>query len=204
MKKELIKKLEHFALIVRFYTNVISTENAVNFWRHILPYLYFLMKDIITKKTVQIRRCHLHTYPRKQNSLKVYNILRWMSKCTKNVISTQNVVNFWRYILPYLSFLITDIVTKKDSSSSTMSFTNLTMKTELVKGFQHFALNVKLYKNVISTQNVVNFWRQSLPYLSFLMKDIITKTKTVQVRWYHLKAKQRKQNSLKVYNIFAF
>ena len=56
-----------------------------------------------------------------------------------------------------------------------MSFTNLTTKTELVKSLQHFALNVKMYQNVISTQNVVNFWRHILPYLSFLMKDIITK-----------------------------
>ena len=46
---------------------------------------------------------------------------------------------------------------KKDSSSSTMSFTNLTTKTELVKSLQHFALNVKMYQNTISTQNVVNF-----------------------------------------------
>ena len=56
---------------------------------------------------------------------------------------------------------------KKDSSSSTMSFTNQTKtelkslqhfaKTELVKSLQHFALNVKMYKSVISTQNVVNF-----------------------------------------------
>ena len=56
-----------------------------------------------------------------------------------------------------------------------MSFTNLTTKTELVKILQHFALNVKMYQNVISTQNVVNFLRHILPYLSFLMKDIITK-----------------------------
>ena len=84
-----------------------------------------------------------------------------------------------------------------------MSFTNLTMKTELVKSLQHFALNVKLYKNVISMQNVVNIWRHILPYLSFLMKDIITK-KTVQVRWCHLKAKPGKQNSLKVYNILRY
>ena len=55
-----------------------------------------------------------------------------------------------------------------------MSFTNLT-NIELVKSLQHFALNVKMYKSVISTQNVVNFWRHILPYLSFLMKDIITK-----------------------------
>ena len=38
---------------------------------------------------------------------------------------------------------------KKDSSSSTMSFTNLTTKTELVKSLQHFELNVKMYKNMI-------------------------------------------------------
>ena len=56
-----------------------------------------------------------------------------------------------------------------------MSFTNITTKTKLVKSLQHFALNVKMYKNVISTQNVENFWRHILPYLSFLMKDIITK-----------------------------
>ena len=46
---------------------------------------------------------------------------------------------------------------KNDSSSSTMSFTSLTTKTELIKSLQHFALNVKMYKSVISTQNVVNF-----------------------------------------------
>ena len=60
-KKEHIKSLQHFALIVKFYTNLILTQNVVNFWRHILPYLSFLMKDIITKKTVQVRRCHLQT-----------------------------------------------------------------------------------------------------------------------------------------------
>ena len=49
-----------------------------------------------------------------------------------------------------------DIITK-NSSSSTMSFTNLTTKTELVKSLQHFALNVQMYKNVISMQIVVNF-----------------------------------------------
>ena len=85
-----------------------------------------------------------------------------------------------------------------------MSFTNLTTKTELVKSLQHFALNVKMYQNVISTQNVVNFWIHILPYLSFLMKDIITKIKTVQVRWCHLQAKLRKQNSLKSYNILRY
>ena len=102
-----------------------------------------------------------------------------------------------------LSFLMNDVITKKNSSSSTMSFTNLTTKTELVKSLQHFALNVKMYKNVISTQNVVNFWRYILPYLSFLMKDVITKKK-VQVRWCHLKAKPRKQNSITVYNILRY
>ena len=64
---------------------------------------------------------------------------------------------------------------KKGSSSSTVSFTNPTTKTELVESLQHFALNAKMYKNVISTQNVENFRRHILPYLSFLMKDIITK-----------------------------
>ena len=93
-KTELIKSLQHFELIVKFYTNVILTQNVVNYFRHIWPYWYFPMKDIITKK---------------------------------------------------------------DSSSSTMSFTNLSTKTDLVKSLQHFALNVKMYKNVISTQNVVNF-----------------------------------------------
>ena len=33
-----------------------------------------------------------------------------------------------------------------------MSFTNLTTKTELVESLQHFTLNVKMYKNVTSTQ----------------------------------------------------
>ena len=102
--------------------------------------------------------------------------------------------------LPYLSFLMKDIITKKDSSislmsvtsqttitelikslykkdisSSTMSFTNLIMKTELVKCLQHFALIVKFYTNVLSTQNIVTFKRNILPYLSFPMKNIYTK-----------------------------
>ena len=50
-----------------------------------------------------------------------------------------------------------DIITKKDSSSSTMSLTNLTTKIELVRSLQHFALNVESYKIVILTQNVVKF-----------------------------------------------
>ena len=47
-----------------------------------------------------------------------------------------------------------DIYTKKDSSSSTMSFTSQTTKTELIKNLQHFALIVKCDINVLSTQNV--------------------------------------------------
>ena len=93
-KKELIKKLQHFALIVRFYTNVILTKKSCKF-------------------------------------LKTYLALLVLS----------NERHYY----------------KKDSSSSTMSFTNLTTNTELVKSLQHFALNVKMYQNVISTQNVVNF-----------------------------------------------
>ena len=50
-----------------------------------------------------------------------------------------------------------DFITKKDSSSSLMSFKSQTTKTELVKSLQHFALNVKMNQNVISTQNIVNF-----------------------------------------------
>ena len=195
MKTELNKSLQHFAFNVKLYKNVISTQNVVNFWRHILPYLYFLMKDIITKKTVQIRWCHLQGKPRKQNSLKVYNILRY--KFLWHILSYSS--------FPFALFVLSDerYYYKKDSSSSTMSFTNLTMKTELNKSLQHFAFNVKLYKNVISTQNVVNFWRHILPYLYFLMKDIITK-KTVQIRWCHLQAKKRKKNSLKVYHILRW
>ena len=60
-KTELVKSLQHFALIVKFYTNVILTQNVVNFWRDILTYWSFPMKDIITKKTVQVRRCLLQT-----------------------------------------------------------------------------------------------------------------------------------------------
>ena len=75
-----------------------------------------------------------------------------------------------------------DIITKKDSSSSLMSFTKLITKTELVKSLQHFALNVKMYQNVISTQNVVNF-------------------KFVDVIY---KQKPRKQNSLKSYDILRY
>ena len=44
----------------------------------------------------------------------------------------------------------------KDNSSSTMSFTSQTTRTELTKCLQHFELNVKCYTNVIATQNVVN------------------------------------------------
>ena len=70
---------------------------------------------------------------------------------------------------------------KKDSLSSTMSFTSQSTKTELIKSLQHFALIVKFLTKVILTQNVVNFGRHILPYLSFPIKDIYTK-KTVQVR----------------------
>ena len=90
-----------------------------------------------------------------------------------------------KFLKTYLALLVLynekHYYIKKNSSSSTMSFTNLTTKTELVKSLQLFALNVKMYKNVISTQNVVHFSRHILPYVSFLMEDIITK-KTVQVR----------------------
>ena len=72
-KKKLIKRLQHFGLIVKFYTSVIPTQNVVKFWRHILPYLSVAMNDIYTKKnSVLVRRCHLQAKPRKQNSLKVY------------------------------------------------------------------------------------------------------------------------------------
>ena len=74
-----------------------------------------------------------------------------------------------------------DIITKKDSSSSLMSFTSKTTKTELIKSLQHFALIVKFYTNVILKQNVVDFLRHIWSHWSFPMKDIITK-KTVQVR----------------------
>ena len=65
-----------------------------------------------------------------------------------------------KFLKTYLALLVLSSERhyyKKDSSSSTMSFTNPTTKTELVKSLQHFALNVKMYINVISTQNVVNF-----------------------------------------------
>ena len=52
-KTELIKSLQHFALIVKFYTNVILTQNVVNFHRLIWPYWSFPMKDIITKRQVK-------------------------------------------------------------------------------------------------------------------------------------------------------
>ena len=45
-----------------------------------------------------------------------------------------------------------------------MSFARQTTKTEPIKSLQHFALFVKFYINVISTQNVVNFERHILPY----------------------------------------
>ena len=66
-----------------------------------------------------------------------------------------------------------DIYTKKDCSNSTMSFASQTTKSEPIKSLQHFALFVKFYINVISTQNVVNFERHILPLLSFPMKDWI-------------------------------
>ena len=56
------------------------------------------MKDIITKKTVQVRWCHLQAKPRKQNSLKSYNILRY---------------KFLRHIMFYSSFPLTDIYEMK-------------------------------------------------------------------------------------------
>ena len=64
-----------------------------------------------------------------------------------------------------------DIYTKKDCSNSTMPFASQTTKTEPIKSLQHFALFVKFYINVKSTQNVVNFERHILPLLSFPMKD---------------------------------
>ena len=140
-KNELIKKLQHFALIIRFYTNVISTQNVVNFWRYIWPNWFFPVKDIITKK---------------------------------------------------------------DSSSSTMSFTNLTTKTELVKNLQHLALIVKFYTNLILTQNVVNFLKTYFALFVLSNERYCNKKKTVQVRWCHLQAKPRKQNSLKSYNILRY
>ena len=44
-KTEPIKSLQHFSLIVKFYTKVISTQNVENFERHILPLLSFPVKD---------------------------------------------------------------------------------------------------------------------------------------------------------------
>ena len=65
------------------------TQNIVNFLRHILPYLSFLIKDIITKRIVQVRLCQLQAKSRKQNSLNIYNSLRY---------------KFVRHILPYCFF----------------------------------------------------------------------------------------------------
>ena len=55
------------------------------------------MKDIITKKTVQVRWCHLQAKPQKQNSLKVYNSLQY---------------KFLRYILSYSTFSIDRYLSK--------------------------------------------------------------------------------------------
>ena len=75
--------------------------------------------------------------------------------CTK-VISTQNVKFLKTY---FVLFVLSNerYLYKKGSLSSTMLFTSQTTKTELIKSLQHFALIVKFYTNVISTQNVVNF-----------------------------------------------
>ena len=75
-------------------------------------------------------------------------------KMYKNLISTQNVVNFLETHFALFVLSNERYYYKKDSTSSTMTFTNLTTKTELVKSLQHFALNVKMYKSVISMQNV--------------------------------------------------
>ena len=56
------------------------------------------MKNIITKKSVQVRCCHLQAKPRKQNSLKVYNILRY---------------KLLRHIWSYSTFPLTDIYQNK-------------------------------------------------------------------------------------------
>ena len=74
----------------------------------------------------------------------------------KNVISTQNIVNLKTY---FALFVLSNVryYYKKDSPSSTMSFTDLIIKTELVRSLQHFAFIVKFYTNVLSTQNVVTF-----------------------------------------------
>ena len=73
MKKELIKSLQHFALIIKLYKCDIDAK--CKFLKTYLALLSFPMKDIITKKTAQVRRCHLQIQQRKQKSLKVYNIL---------------------------------------------------------------------------------------------------------------------------------
>ena len=78
-----------------------------------------------------------------------------------------------------------DIITKKDSSSSLMSFTGQTTKTELIKSY-----NILRYK----------FLRHILSYSSFPLTDIY-EMKPVKARKYHEPAKPRKKNTLKVYNI---
>ena len=56
------------------------------------------MKDTITEKTVQVRCCHLQAKPRKQNSLKVFNILHY---------------KFLSHILSYETFPLADIYENK-------------------------------------------------------------------------------------------
>ena len=59
------------------------------------------------------------------------------------MISTQNVVNFLKTYFALFVLSNERYYYIKDSSSSTISFTSLTTKTELLKCLQYFALNVK-------------------------------------------------------------
>ena len=53
---------------------------------------------------------------------------------TNLITKTELVKSFQHFELNvYLSFLMKDIITKKDSTSSLMSFTSQTTKTELIK-----------------------------------------------------------------------
>ena len=152
------------------YQNVISTQNVVHFWRHILPYLSFLMKDIITKKDSS---SSLMSFTSQTTKTEIIKKLQHFPLQIRKTHSVLFIISIDRYLW------------NEASLGSKISWTCQTTKNEHSKSLQHFALIVKFYTNLILTQNVVNFWRHIFPCLSFLMKDIITK-KTVQVRRCHL------------------
>ena len=93
---------------------------------------------------------------------------------------------------------------KKDSSSSTMSFTNLTTKTELVKSLQHFCVECQNVPKCDINAKCCKFLKTYFALFVLSNERYYYKKKTVQVRWCHLQAKPRKQNTLKSYNILRY